>query len=54
VEPGWQDFLRDHSNSYVLLPRESALAGALDEARDWKAIYADNVAVVFVRGADNP
>ena len=54
VEPGWQDFLRDHANSYVLLPKESALAGALAEARDWKEIYADNVAVVFVRGSDNP
>jgi hypothetical protein len=54
VEPGWQDFLREHANSYVLLPKESALAGALAEAPDWKTIYADNVAVVFVRGSDNP
>jgi hypothetical protein len=54
VEPGWQDFLRDHANSCVLLPKESALAGTLAEDPDWKTIYADNVAVVFVRGADNP
>lgn len=49
VESGWQDFIQQHSPSCILLPRDSALANVLIETRDWKAIYMDDVAVLFVR-----
>ena len=49
VEPGWEEFLRLHEGSCVLLPRQSALADRLAVGGGWKEIYADDVAVAFVR-----
>jgi len=49
VEPGWEEFLRMHQASCVLLPRQSALADRLAVTTGWKKIYADDVAVVLVR-----
>ncbi len=49
VEPGWEDFLRAHENSCVLLPRQSALADNLMKNGEWNAIYSDDVAVALVR-----
>jgi hypothetical protein len=51
VERGWQDFLRDHEASCLLLPRDSALANILLERREWKPIYEDAVTTVFVRAS---
>jgi hypothetical protein len=48
VEPGWGEFLRNHS-SCLLLPRKAALTQVLSETAAWKAVYSDDVAVVFVR-----
>jgi len=31
-----------------LLPRDAALASVLIESREWKQIYADDVAIAFV------
>ena len=49
VEPGWEEFLQMHEASCVLLPRQSALADRLAVTRGWKEIYADDVAIAFVR-----
>ena len=49
VEPGWEEFLRLHEASCVLLPRQSALADRLAVSGGWKKIYADDVAIAFVR-----
>ncbi len=49
VEPGWEDFLRLHEASCVLLPRQSALADRLAGTMGWKKIYSDDVAIAFVR-----
>ena len=49
VERGWDEFLREHESSFVLLPREGALASVLAESSGWKQVYGDEVAVVFVR-----
>jgi len=54
VEPGWEDFLREHESSCVLLPKNAALTAVLLESGAWKTIYSDDVAVVFVRGSNNP
>ena len=49
VEPGWEDFLREHANSCLVLPRQAALTDRLSKSGEWKTIYSDGVAVVFVR-----
>jgi hypothetical protein len=51
LEPGWEDFLREHDFGYLLLPKGSALANVLVESREWKTIYADDVAIALERGA---
>ena len=49
VEPGWEDFLREHPALCLLLPRQSALADRLLTDGKWKTIYADDTAIAFVR-----
>ncbi|MGA8216801.1 MAG: hypothetical protein WB799_24660 [Candidatus Sulfotelmatobacter sp.] len=52
VEPRWQDFLRQSAAHCVVVPKDSALANILAETAAWKAIYRDDVAVVFVPTAE--
>jgi len=52
VEPGWEDFLRQHQAHCLVVPRNSALANILFETAGWKAIYTDAVAAVFVRSPE--
>lgn len=47
-ERGWDEFLQTHNASCVLLPRDVALASILNENKEWKTIYADDVAIAFV------
>jgi hypothetical protein len=54
VERGWEEFLRTHPTSCVLLPRDAALANVLVITKGWKPIYADDVAIAFVRDPVNP
>jgi hypothetical protein len=49
VEPGWGDFLQQHEVHCILVPKDSALANILAESGGWQSIYADDVAVAFVR-----
>jgi hypothetical protein len=49
VQPGWEDFLREHASSCLLLPKDSALTDRLRVSGDWKSVYADEIAVAFVR-----
>jgi hypothetical protein len=53
AEPGWDEFLREHDTRCILLPKESPLTNALKQAGEWKTIYVDDSAVVFVRDSDN-
>jgi hypothetical protein len=53
VEPGWQEFLRDHDISCVLLPSNSPLADRLLASSGWNRIYADDVTVAFSREPQN-
>jgi hypothetical protein len=50
VEQGWREFLRDHPAGCVVMPRDAALTNVLLETPEWKAIYQDDTAVVFVSG----
>jgi hypothetical protein len=49
VEPGWDEFLKQHEVGYLLLPRRAALAAVISETAGWKPLYSDDVAIVFVR-----
>jgi hypothetical protein len=47
VEPGWEDFLRQHQAHCVVVPKDSPLANILGETVGWLAVYSDDVAVAF-------
>ena len=51
VEPGWQDFLREHPSQWIVMPKNSALASILGVSAGWRTVYSDEVAVVFERDA---
>jgi hypothetical protein len=48
-ETGWQEFLEEHPAGCVLFPRDAAITNLLLEDQDWKSVYKDEVAVIFVR-----
>ena len=48
VKFDWEQYLRKHRIDTVLLSTTSALAGAIKESRNWRVIYDDTVAVVFL------
>ena len=48
VEPGWEDFFKWRS-SCLVLPRSAALSAILSRIPEWKPVYSDDVAIVFVR-----
>jgi hypothetical protein len=48
VELGWQDFLNEQTPAALVLPNNSALSQILRQRPDWKAVYADETAVVFL------
>jgi len=47
VEPGWEKFL-NWNDDCVVMPRRSPLAAVMGKMSEWKAVYADDVTVVFV------
>jgi hypothetical protein len=49
VEPGWGGFIRDHDVRCIVVPKDSALGSILAETSGWRAVYHDEVAIVFVR-----
>ena len=53
LEPGWEEFLQQHPASCLLVPKNSALANILAESREWRSIYQDEVANVFVPARAN-
>ena len=53
VEPGWEDFLREHQSACVLLPTQSPLADRLKNSPRWKMIYSDDVAIALMRTAED-
>jgi hypothetical protein len=48
ITPGWDDFLKEHEVGCIVLPKSSVVAAMLAETPGWKAIYADDVAIIFV------
>ena len=54
VEQGWEEFLRTHQSSCVLLPRDAALANMLAKARAGKRFMRMMWPIAFVRDPVNP
>jgi hypothetical protein len=48
VEPGWANFLNRHRAPCLVLPKSAALSTILVASPEWKSIYSDEVAIVFV------
>jgi hypothetical protein len=53
-EKGWDRFLHTHVAACLLLPRDAALTNLIFLTKGWKEIYADDVAVAFVRDPETP
>lgn len=51
IEPGWQEVLEKNRVNWVLIPPDWALANALKELPQWRVIYDDHRAILFVRGS---
>ena len=47
--PGWKAILERYHITWVIFDSESPLTAALQEEKDWQAIYTDRVATVFVK-----
>ena len=52
VERGWDEFLHEHAARCVVLPRNAPLATILAKTSDWRSIYADDIAIVFVKSSE--
>ncbi len=49
LEPGWQDVLKKYDINWIFYNTGSALSTFLLQRPEWKLIYADKVADIFVR-----
>jgi hypothetical protein len=50
LKSGWLDILNRHQVDYVVFDPNTALTSALATQPNWHEVYADTVAVIFVRG----
>ena len=48
---GWQSLLDHYGVDYVVFEPDAALAAALNESAQWRRVYQDGVAAIWVRGA---
>lgn len=51
-EQSWQEFLRRHNAGCLLFPPKAAITSLLLADSDWKAVYRDDVAAIFVRAQE--
>jgi len=49
VKPGWEEVLKKYNFSWIIYNANSTLSVVLMERDDWKLIYADKVANIFVK-----
>ncbi len=49
LEEGWNDVLRKYNIDMIIFDNDSALSSFLLQRKDWKLIYSDRVADIFVR-----
>ena len=53
AHPDWVEFFAKYQVNAALVPVDSALTAVLHERADWKLVYSDRVALVFLR-IENP
>jgi hypothetical protein len=49
LDPGWEDELREHDVSFVILPTDFRVTHALRQAAGWHTWYEDDVATILTR-----
>ena len=49
VQPGWKEILRKYDIRLIIFDTGSALTAALYEEKDWRSIYSDPVATIFIK-----
>jgi hypothetical protein len=49
IKSGWDDVLKKYNVNWLIFQTRSALSNLLLERNDWKLIYSDKVANIFVR-----
>jgi hypothetical protein len=49
VQPGWKEILARNNISWVIFDTKSALTAALSSDLNWRPIYTDDVATIFVK-----
>ncbi len=52
--PDWQGILSRYGVGYALIEPGSLLARALDTSSDWRKVYGDTLAVIYVRATGAP
>jgi hypothetical protein len=49
VRKGWRDVLERYNVNSIIIEKDSTFATLLAESPDWQQVYADELAVVFIR-----
>jgi hypothetical protein len=49
AQPGWKDLLARHRIDWMLVPPEAPISAVLAETSDWRRVYGDSTAFVYVR-----
>ena len=54
LRPDWKQILDKYQVDYVVYNKGEPLANVLADEPDWKLVYSDDVAVIYVRGPHQP
>ena len=49
IKPGWDEVFKKYNITWIIYNAKTALSVLLMERDDWKLIYADKVANIFVK-----
>jgi hypothetical protein len=52
-ESGWEDLIEKYNINWIIFDTDSALSRFLKERNDWRIIYTDKVASIFVRNVSD-
>ena len=48
-QAGWENVIKKYEIRWVFFPSDSTLSNALNQREDWKLVYTDNVANIFLK-----
>ncbi|MCL5256432.1 MAG: hypothetical protein M1319_01370 [Chloroflexi bacterium] len=49
VQPGWREVLNKYDVNWIIMPTGSQVDVLLQEVKDWRLVYRDKTAVIYVR-----